>query len=78
MDGDPDIKKFHSGVIGNPPVALVIQIPIAEYVAQGADGLDMFYGKMKRVEAMGANMIREAHVRNAQKLGIVKPNLAVS
>ena len=75
---DIDVKKFHTGVIGSPPEALVVQIPIAEYASQGVEGLDMFYGKLKRIEVMGSNMIREAVARNQQRTGIVKPNLTVS
>lgn len=72
QDETIDATKFHTGIIGNPPTALVIQIPIQAYADQGPDGLDMFYGKMKRMEAVGSNMIRAAWERE-KKNGLVKP-----
>ena len=78
MQEEPNVKHFHHGIIGKPPEALVIQIPIAEYAEQGPDGLDMFYGKMKRMEAMGAALIKEAWIRKQQRMGIFKANVAVS
>lgn len=70
-----DKSKFDIGAIGDPrdPEVLIVSIPIRHYAGQGPDGLDMFYGKMKRLEAIGANAIRQ-HWTNKQKTQI-KPGV---
>lgn len=78
QEEDIDVKKFHVGFIGNPPQAILVQIPIEQYGHEGPDGLDMFYGKMKRIEAMGAKLIRDTWEKKQRQAGLIKPNLAVS
>lgn len=73
-DKELDITKFDIGMVGerDNPTMMMVAIPIKAYADQGAEGLDMFYGKMKRVEAVGSSLIREQFARR-QKSKLLTP-----
>lgn len=74
-DKELDITKFDIGMVGerDNPTMMMVAIPIKAYADQGAEGLDMFYGKMKRVEAVGSSLIRE-HFAKKQRLKLITPS----
>jgi hypothetical protein len=71
-----DHSKFEIGHIGNPtdPDAIIVSIPIKAYAEQGADGMDMFYGKCRRLEAIGATLIKN-HAQRKQQQTAIKPGV---
>jgi hypothetical protein len=69
----PSPEEFAIGFDQTDPNMMMVQIPINRYAEEGDDGMDMFYGKMKRVEAIGAKIIREKRIKKA-KGGILSPN----
>ena len=68
----PSPEEFAIGFDQADPNMMMVQIPINRYAEEKEDGLDMFYGKMKRVEVIGAKIIREKWLKKA-KSGIISP-----
>lgn len=72
----PDKDTFSIGVDAQDPEMMMISIPVGKYASMGEDGLDMFYGKMRRAEAVGAKIIREKIVALRGRKGIITPQIA--
>ena len=74
-----DPNEFNIASVGDEkdPDALIIHLPVKRWAKEGPDGMDMFYGKMRRCEAIGAQVIKN-HWQTAQKnkiaLGVVGPD----
>ncbi len=72
-----DHSKFEIGHIGNPtdPDAILVQFPIRAYAEQGADGMDMFYGKCRRLEAIGVALIKNHVQKKRDAIAGVRPGV---
>ena len=70
--------RFKIGAIGEPqaPETLVVEIDL-KALAEDPEGLDLFYGKCRRLEALGANLIKQ-HVQRSRaaslQRGVIGPD----
>ena len=60
----------------NDPDFVLIKVPVKHYAKMGPEGVDMAYGKCRRIESIVVNLVRSHWEKSrAKKSGIVVPSV---
>lgn len=78
LNPEPDKTKFEIGFDAKDPEIMMIQVPIGVWARDMENGVALLHGKLREAEAIGARVLREKRVKQANA-GLIKaaPTLGV-